>query len=91
MYVFNGMSKDIGDRASERSKYKSRTDISEKNKQVFENIDMTNQRHGCWKSREQYMGVSLPQIRGGMGPNWRMKQLRSLERRKTGALLALTS
>ena len=67
--VFNGMSKDIGDQASERPKYKTRTDISGENKQMFENIDMTNQRHGCRKSREQYMGVSLPQIRGGMGPN----------------------
>ena len=44
--VFNGMSKDTGDQASERPKYKTRTDISGENKQVFENIDEAS---GYWK------------------------------------------
>ena len=37
--VFNGMLKNTGDQASEQPKYKTRTDISGENKQVFENID----------------------------------------------------
>ena len=46
--VFNGISKDTGDQASERPKYKTRTDISGENKQVFENIDEAS---GYWSVR----------------------------------------
>ena len=72
------MSKNTGDQASEQPKYKTRTDISGENKQVFENIDEAS---GYWKelweiegtgdksatgSRESNtcMGMSLPQMRG---------------------------
>ena len=48
------MSKNTGDQASERPKYKTRTDISGENKQVFENIDKAS---GYWKELWEIEGT----------------------------------